>query len=501
MTRQIAASFLASIREEENRFHFTRRSDGYTEGTLNEVSHVLGSNYQSIELAAGEFRVGSTLSSDRGHSYPYVLTEYLLSRIYAFKAERVKAGKSAFGHSKVLESDIRNLPEVLNSLQGVPSLRDRINQYIREIFPHIDHVSVLPVAESGEIRVLLWPHGVGAREDLAIPLSESGTGTGQVLALLYVVLTEQPQIILIDEPQSFLHPGAARKLIEILKSNEQHQFIVATHSAEIISAAAPNRILVVRKVGSESRIEVIEGNQQRITSLLLHDLGVRLADVFGADRILWVEGKTEELCFPLILKHQSSMPLRGTAILAVSNTGDFDRRRAPLATEVYRRLSNGAGLLPPAIGFVFDPESRSEAVRARFKTESGVAVEFLPRRMFECYLLDPEAIASVLSRSAELPVSSDRVEQWWNTEGVKRKYFPKGSPQGMAHGKDWVVHVDAAALLADMFRELSCNTVEFSKTRHSVELTEYLLEHRPEALNEVRDLIIQLLLREPTKVI
>jgi len=48
-----------------------------------------------------------------------------------------------------------------------------------------------------------------------VPLSESGTGVGQVLAILYVVFTsEYPRTIVIDEPQSFLHPGAVRKLFE-----------------------------------------------------------------------------------------------------------------------------------------------------------------------------------------------------------------------------------------------------------------------------------------------
>lgn len=51
-------------------------------------------------------------------------------------------------------------------------------------------------------------------------LAESDTGIGQVLAILYVVImAKYNQVIIIDEPQSFLHPGAVRKLIEILKQD------------------------------------------------------------------------------------------------------------------------------------------------------------------------------------------------------------------------------------------------------------------------------------------
>ena len=63
------------------------------------------------------------------------------------------------------------------------------------------------------------------REDLTVPLSEAGTGVGQVLSILTVVLeADHPTLILLDEPQSFLHPGAIRKLIEILKRYPRHQY-------------------------------------------------------------------------------------------------------------------------------------------------------------------------------------------------------------------------------------------------------------------------------------
>jgi predicted ATPase len=85
-----------------------------------------------------------------------------------------------------------------------------------------------------------------------MPLSECGTGIGQVLAMLYVVLTaEVPRTIIIDEPQSFLHPGAIRKLLDILKGYPQHQFIVSTHSSVVATASNPKTLLLLRKEGTE----------------------------------------------------------------------------------------------------------------------------------------------------------------------------------------------------------------------------------------------------------
>ena len=61
-----------------------------------------------------------------------------------------------------------------------------------------------------------------------------------------------PQVILIDEPQSFLHPGAVRKLIEILRQHPQHQFIITTHSPTAVTAADPDVLLLLRVYASMS---------------------------------------------------------------------------------------------------------------------------------------------------------------------------------------------------------------------------------------------------------
>ncbi len=49
-----------------------------------------------------------------------------------------------------------------------------------------------------------------------------------------------------------------------------------------------------------------------------------MSDVFGADNVLWVEGRTEEACFPVIWGSAPTPNERVTAtvILGVRQTGD-----------------------------------------------------------------------------------------------------------------------------------------------------------------------------------
>ncbi|MCC0179139.1 ATP-binding protein [Waterburya agarophytonicola K14] len=102
--------------------------------------------------------------------------------------------------------------------------------------------------DKNEVELRIWSIDPETdRDDLAFPLEACGTGVSQVLAILYVVITsKEPRTIIIDEPQSFLHPGAARKLIEILQDFPQHQYFISTHSPSIISAANPSTITLLK---------------------------------------------------------------------------------------------------------------------------------------------------------------------------------------------------------------------------------------------------------------
>jgi hypothetical protein len=324
----------------------------------------------------------------------------------------------------------------------------------------------------------------------------SGTGIGQVLAILYVVLTaDYPQVILIDEPQSFLHPGATRKLIDILKDYSQHQYIVATHSPEVIAAANPSTITTVSIDAGESALEPIDPKQTADLKACLADVGARLSDVFGADNVLWVEGKTEEICFPKILEKIEKRHLMGTVILGLRSTGELEGRDAERVFDIYDRISKSNTLLPPAVGFILDPECRTEQQRKDIEKRSNGSAKFIPRRMYENYLLHPEAIAAVANeipgfRSS--PVSPEEVDKLVEQERSEPNLY---RPLAMANADDWVLRINGSKLLEIIFTKLSETRVRFNKVEHSVAITEWLLAHTPETLLEIATLIADALAR------
>ena len=304
-----------------------------------------------IKFGNGDFHGMLLTNGSPGDDVGMLVARAMQPRLYRFTAERFNLARGHFGDQAVLFPNASNLPQVLDSLQGRNPERFReLNQLLRRIFPQIYMISVRPARQ--EVEIIVWTvDPASQREDLATPLDESGTGIGQVLAILYAVLTaDEPQVILIDEPQSFLHPGAVRKLIDILKDYPQHQYIVATHSPTVIAASNPSTITSVMMKDGESTLKSIDPKQTSDLKTCLADVGARLSDVFGADNILWVEGKTEEICFPQILEKIAKQHLMGTAIVGLRSTGELEGRDVDRVFDIYDRISKSNSLLPRRSG-------------------------------------------------------------------------------------------------------------------------------------------------------
>jgi hypothetical protein len=414
------------------------------------------------------------------------------NRIYRFSAERMNVGACQVGINSRLAPGASNLPEVLNVLQGnTPKFRF-FNELVHEVLPQIYQISVTPPRQN-EVEIRVWTLDPDAHDrlDLAMPLAQCGTGIGQVLAILYVaVFSHGPHVLVIDEPQSFLHPGAVTKLVNVLKTRSKHQYIVTTHSPTVISASDPATITMCRITDGVSTLTPIDPNDRTDLQSYLAEVGARLSDVFGADTILWVEGRTEEVCFPLILEQIGRQRLRGTTILAVSNTGDLQKRDAERVFEMYNRLSQRRSLLPPAVGFIFDTECRTREEKAELISRSRGLLKFLPRRMYENYLLNPEAIAAVANEIEGFSVESVTAGKVGEVIAEMVRDSRHACPaQAAVHGSGWAASANAAEVLREIFSNLSQSRVRFDKVKHAVRLTRWLIDNSPDDLTEILDLV------------
>ncbi|MBI5053564.1 MAG: AAA family ATPase [Chloroflexi bacterium] len=467
----------------------------FISASLPKYGDVVSSSVLGYEIAPSEIQPKVTnVYNVTQELLPFTLAKIIRDRIYFFKAERINLAEDQMGINTSLKANASNLASVLHLLQSKnPARFMRLNELLSTIFPEIKQVTVPPISNE-RASILVWAIDPNSeRDDLAMSLSESGTGIGQVLAMLYVVITsDHPHIIVIDEPQTFLHPGAIHKLIEILGQYPQHQYIITTHSPTVVTSANPQTLLLVKKNDAESVVETINVQETQSLRIYLSEIGARLSDVFGADSVLWVEGRTEELCFPLLLSRIAKHQLLGTTIVGVQQTGDLLGKHARAVYEIYTRLSKGQGLLPPAIGFIFDQEGRSPEEQDDLKRQSKDKVHFLPRRMYENYLLNPEAIVSVMSAISgfsEMTINVDEIKKWLEKNQGNKEYF-KGvggekNPAYIFRHED----IHGAEVLKDMFNEFSGGRFPYDKIEHGVALTIWLIEHSPNNLEELANFI------------
>lgn len=418
--------------------------------------------------------------------------------VFAFRAERMNIGLAPHGMRDVLLNDASNLPEVLNVLQNNAPRFAKYNALVHRVLPNVVRASVRSAANT-KLEIMVWSGSADSeRDDLAVPLAESGTGVSQVLAMLYVLSTaEFPRTILVDEPNSFLHPGAVAELLKIFLEHDEHQYIVTTHSPSVVSALNPQRLYLLELVDRETRIRPVSAQDVHDQRSVLDAVGARLSDVFGPDRILWVEGESEVRCFPLIATHHA-LQSSGVAFVSLANTADFNNERyARKAVDIYRRLAAGVGLVPPACGFVLDSECRSAERRTQIEQAAPGRLRFLQRRMYENYLLHPEAIAAWLNQKAtfrDRPRTDAQIVEWisgaWDRNADQR-FGATHHPQHQR--REWQEEVDGARLLDALASELSEQKESYDKVMGAPLITKWLLEHKPEELAEVAEILKELI--------
>ncbi len=427
-----------------------------------------------------------------------LITHVWLDHVFVFQALRTSPGKMAFSAPGKLDQNASTLAVQLNGLQGDrPEVFSKLVAHLVSIFPTVGNLSVSPAEGLLEIRV--WSTREQQRREFSFSLDDSGTGLAQAIAILFVAMTYDSAVLVIDEISSYLHPAAAKALLRILQSNyPQHQYIISTHSPEILSAGRDAKVFWIRKSGFESSITEIDLRNLKTLREVTGQLGVSMTDVFAAEHIIWVDGETEEACFPMLLA-QSTDDTRSILFIAVLHTGDFNNRkmRADTVFQIYERLTGATAPVVSKVAFNFDADDLTVEKQRELQTRSGGRIHFLPRRNFESYLLHPSAIARVIAAELEHvhPVNVEElkaeVARVLRALAADRRYGAPADPP-TSSSEEWLARVDGAKLIADLFSKVTNSTLEYRKTTHSVALVRDLLQHEPELLKDLTEYVLEL---------
>lgn len=199
---------------------------------------------------------------------------------------------------------------------------EKLQKNLNDIFP--DHnIDIEPHAEKLEVDKILaaGTHlNISAADGRFYPLSNQGSGlqraflwsaiealsdTGKLKNGKVMVKNEEPKILLVEEPESFLHPPAVRSAREALykiAELENWQVMITTHSPIFIDVSKPHTTIIrveknegATKIFSTEKVNFSDNERERLQ--MIRNCHPTINEFFFANKIVLVEGDTEQAAF------------------------------------------------------------------------------------------------------------------------------------------------------------------------------------------------------------
>ncbi|MGA5194711.1 AAA family ATPase [Streptomyces exfoliatus] len=222
----------------------------------------------------------------------------------------------------------------------------------------------------------------------------NGSGIREALRLILDYEFERPEILLVEEPEVHLHPALETALMQYLKNVSAHsQVFLTTHSTNFLDVGSLENVYLIRKESETvvQRLDVV-GAEEAIPE----ELGLRLSSLFMFDRLVFVEGPSDE---QLLRTFADTLSVSfGQASLGFVTTGGARNftHYATAATLSFLRKRNVRTV------FVLDRDERDlkdlEDLQNRV---GGVSeVQLLQRRELENYLLSPSALSRFIQEKS-----------------------------------------------------------------------------------------------------
>lgn len=216
--------------------------------------------------------------------------------------------------------------------------------------------------------------------------------------LTHISRAGESTIVVIDEPEAYLHPDIQRQLIALLREAGP-DVLLATHSTEIMSEADPNEIVLIdKRKSSGERLKDITGLQRALDAVGSIQ-NVTLTALAKNRRVLFVEGDGD---FRLLRRFARKLGMSelaaGMGITALESGGFGSWQRVTtLAAGIAEAL--GSAL---AIAAVYDRDYFCEEevafVSSSLETQLKLA-HVHQRKEIENYLLIPAALDRAIVRA------------------------------------------------------------------------------------------------------
>ncbi len=275
---------------------------------------------------------------------------------------------------------LRNIQETVSSLLGV-----QIDAFESEVGLRKNE----PTAEMDVDNFLADVNGSGIREALRIVLDFE---------------FEHPAILLIEEPEIYLHPSLETSMMRYLKRiSADCQVFISTHSTNFLDTGEMKNVYLVSKSNS-TQIQLLD--YEEAESQIPRELGIRLSSLFMFDRLIFVEGSSDEAVFrEWATALRVNFSHHNVGFIHMGGVRNFTHFAAKVTLSFLTKRQ-------VKMWFIIDRDERDEQEISKLQGMAGdnANVKVLTRREIENYLLSPAAIAKFIGLKRSLSNSKQVVD-------------------------------------------------------------------------------------------
>ncbi|HEY8379875.1 MAG TPA: ATP-binding protein [Nannocystis sp.] len=150
-----------------------------------------------------------------------------------------------------------NLPAVLDRILSGPDRTaiTRLEAALRDAIPTLRGIALPSHPDHAGTKVLEFVLDTATKgPPVTIPCAHASDGAMLLVAYLALAFSDEPGLILIEEPENGLHPSRLHEIINLLRKisvgavgNIPRQIILTTHSPLLLNYAKPEEVRIIRR--------------------------------------------------------------------------------------------------------------------------------------------------------------------------------------------------------------------------------------------------------------
>lgn len=320
---------------------------------------------------------------------------YLVNKISEYKVLYIKERRSPIGKQeadrllqlKVTRGGPQQLEEIRNTVEALLGVQ----------------IDAFQSASSSN----RYAYGSSSEAELDVDnflVELNGAGIREALRLVLDYEFVQPNLLLVEEPELHLHPALESSMLRYLKKiSRQSQVLMATHSTNFLDLADPQGVfLVTKKFEAGTQVERLE-DYDEMAEVIPAEIGLRLASLFMYERLILVEGPSDEAIFrEIAAKENINLGLHNVGFLPIGGVGNM---RYYAAAKLVDFLSKRRVM----VWLVVDRDDRDDESFKWLKEKINAVgkLHILRRRQIENYFLSGETLKKLL----EMKVSFSGIGQ------------------------------------------------------------------------------------------